>query len=117
MENLLPNCEKVRIEDPKLYKYLLNPNHPDGKSKTRFYELIGYTPDKGELLRDDLLWLAFFGLVVNDLPNRVGRKYVVVGSIDAPNSKTYPLLTVWAIEPPDNEPHRRPGPIDNRISK
>ncbi|MFD2569962.1 DUF6883 domain-containing protein [Spirosoma soli] len=104
MGNQLPDCEKARVEDIKLYKYLLNPNHPDGKSKARFYELIGYPIDKGEQLRADLLRLACSGSVVDELPNRVGRKYVVVGSIDAPNGKTYLLLTVWAVEPPDEEP-------------
>ena len=104
MENRLPDCEKARIEDNKLFNYLLNPNHPDGKSKAQFYKLIGYSPDKGEQLRADLLRLACMGLVTDELPNRIGRKYVVVGPIDAPNGKTYQLLTVWAVEPPNEEP-------------
>ena len=104
MENRLPDCEKARINDNKLYKYLLNSNHPDGKSKARFYERIGYTSDKGEQLRAELLRLACSGLVDKEMPIRVGSKYVVIGSINAPNGKTYPLLTVWAVEPPDNEP-------------
>lgn len=104
MPNQLPNCEKSQIADAKLYNYLLNPNHPEGKSKARFYELIGYTPANGEQLRADLLTLACFGSVVNELPNRIGRKYVVVGVVNAPNGKPYHLLTVWAVEPPDNDP-------------
>lgn len=100
----LPDCEKARIEDDKLYRYLLNTEHPDGKSKARFYELIGYTVGNGEQLRADLLTLACSGSVANELPNRVGRKYVVVGTVNAPNGKTYQLLTVWAVEPPDDEP-------------
>ena len=103
-EGQLPNCKKAQIADAKLYGYLLNLNHPDGKSKARFYDLIGYTLDQGEQLRTDLLHLACAGSVVDELPNREGRKYVVVGSIEAPNGRTYPLLTVWAVEPPDNEP-------------
>jgi len=31
--NQLPNCENAHIADAKLYNYLLNPSHPDGKSK------------------------------------------------------------------------------------
>lgn len=104
MPDQLPNCERAYIADAKLYSYLLNPNHPDGKSKARFYELIGYTAGNGEQLRADLLTLACLGSVTAELPNRVGRKYVVVGSISAPNGRTYHLLTVWAIEPPGNEP-------------
>lgn len=104
MNNQLPNCEKARIDDTKLYQYLLNPTHPDGKSKARFYGLIGYTLDQGEQLRADLLRLACTGSVVDESANRAGHKYVVVGSVEAPNGKTYPLITVWAVEPPDNEP-------------
>lgn len=63
MDNHLPDCEKARVEDNKLYKYLLNPNHPDGKSKARFYERIGYTFDNGEQPRVELLRLACSGLV------------------------------------------------------
>lgn len=100
----LPNCQNARVADAKLYKYLLNLNHPDGKSKARFFELIGYTATNGEQLRADLLRLACSGTVRKQMPNPEGVKYVVVGSIDALNGKAYELLTVWAIEPPDHEP-------------
>lgn len=104
METKLPDCEKARIDDNKLYKYLLNPNHPEGKGKARFFEQIGYTIDNGEQLRAGLIQLACSGSVTNEQPNRVGRKYIVTGPINAQNGKTYQLLTVWAVEPPDNEP-------------
>ncbi len=38
----LPNCEQAHIADAKLYRYLLNHEHPEGKGKARFYDLIGY---------------------------------------------------------------------------
>jgi hypothetical protein len=100
----LPNCQNARVVDAKLYKYLLNLNHPDGKSKARFFELAGYITANGKQLRADLLRLACWGKVTKQMPNPEGVKYVVVGSIDAPNGKTYELLTVWAVEPPDHEP-------------
>ena len=109
MKTRLPDCERARIDDAKLYDYLLNHNHPDGKSKARFFELIGYTTGAGEQLRADLLQLACSGTVVSEFPNREGCKYVVVGPINAPNNRTYQLLTVWAVESqpgtaPDQEP-------------
>ncbi|MFC5412377.1 DUF6883 domain-containing protein [Larkinella bovis] len=94
MDNKLPNCEKARIDDSKLYQYLLNPTHPDGKSKARFFEHIGYTLDKGEQLRTDLLRLACTGSVVDESANRAGHKYIVVGSMEAPNGKTYPFRLI-----------------------
>jgi hypothetical protein len=104
MEHKLPNCEKAQVDDNKLYKYLLNLTHPDGKSKARFYELIGYTLNEGESLRSELLALACSGVVVTEQPNLEGIKYTIVGSINAPNGKTYKLLTVWAVEPPEQKP-------------
>ena len=98
--NQLPNCEQANVADAKLYRYLLNHEHPEGKSKARFYELIGYTPDKAELLRSDLIRLACSGLAVN----AQGFKYTVVGPINAPNARTYQILSVWAVEPPENAP-------------
>lgn len=104
METKLPNCEQARIADAKLYRYLLNPNHPEGKSKARFYELIGYTTTNGEQLRSALLSLACLGSVTDVMPNRVGLKYIVVGSISSINGRAYSLLTVWAVASPDNDP-------------
>lgn len=104
METHLPNCGKANITDAKLYRHLLNPSHPDGKSKARFFELIGYTATNGEQLRADLLRLACSGIVTKEMPNSDGSKFVVVGPVDAPNGKAYDLLTVWAVEPPDYEP-------------
>jgi hypothetical protein len=100
----LPNCEKAHIADAKLYRYLLNHEHPEGKNKARFYERIGYTPDQAEQLRSDLIRLACSGNVTSMKTNAQGRKYTVVGPINAPNGKTYHLLSVWAVEPPDNLP-------------
>ena len=96
----LPNCEQAHIADAKLYRYLLNHEHPEGKSKARFYERIGYTPDRAELLRAELLRLACAGLA----RNVQGRKYTVVGPINAPNGKTYQILSVWAVEQPNDVP-------------
>lgn len=104
MENQLPNCQNARVADAKLYRYLLNHQHPDGKSKARFFELAGYTTANGEQLRADLLLLACSGMITKTTSNPEGTKYVVIGAVDTPNGSTYPLLTVWAVEPPDHEP-------------
>ena len=108
-EGQLPNCERANVADAKLYRYLLNHEHPEGKSKARFYELVGYTPDKAEQLRADLLRLACLGNVVKVQTSQYagviqGRKYAVEGAINAPNGRTYDILSVWAVEPPDNLP-------------
>lgn len=109
MEIQLPNCENARVEDAKLHCYLLNHEYPEGKSKPRFYELAGYTTANGEQLRADLLRLACSGTGTKEMPNPEATKYVVVGAVDAPNGKTYQLLTVWAIDSPDYVPPGGPA--------
>jgi hypothetical protein len=74
MEATLPNCDRAHVANAKLYRYLLNPEHPDGKSKAQFFALIGYTPDNGEDLRAALLVLACSGTVTKILPNAEGAK-------------------------------------------
>lgn len=104
MHKKLPNCKGAIIADAKIYNYLLNPLHPEGKSKAKFYELIGYTVESADLLKSDLLTLACSGVLVDEQVNRAGRKCVVIGGLKAPNGKEYQLQTVWAIEPPDDIP-------------
>jgi hypothetical protein len=105
-DNPLPNCEQAYVEDAKLYSYLLNLSHPDGKGKAQFYHHVGYStdPDQAEQLRTDLCQLACTGEVTREMPNRAGSKYVVVGAITAPNERVYSLLTVWAVDAPDYTP-------------
>lgn len=100
----LPNCQNAYLADSKLYDYLLNLNHPEGKGKAQFYQHIGYTSGMGEQLRADLLRMACYGLVISVVHNRQGTKYIIRGSLTAPNNKTYDLLTVWVIEQPENKP-------------
>lgn len=89
----LPNCQNAYLADSKLYDYLLNLNHPEGKGKAQFYQHIGYTSGMGEQLRADLLRMACYGLVISVVHNRQGTKYIIRSSLTAPNNKTYDLLT------------------------
>lgn len=100
----LPNCQNAYLTDSKLYDYLLNPNHPEGKGKAQFYHHVGYTSGTGEQLRADLLRIACSGLVTSVVYNRQGTKYTVRGSLIAPNNKPYDLITIWVIEPSENMP-------------
>ena len=94
----LPNAENAQIPDNKITKYLLDFENPQNKGKALFYEKIGYSLENFEILRIDLQKLVKTGEVKEILPNIEGTKYVVVGTINAPNGKTYELKTIWIIE-------------------
>ena len=43
----LPNPDDVEISEEKITGYLLNPLHPDGASKARFFAALGFSAGKG----------------------------------------------------------------------
>lgn len=42
---ILPNVETAEIAERKITEYLLNPMHPDGESKARFFASLGFSID------------------------------------------------------------------------
>lgn len=41
----VPNFEKAFVPESKLAEYLLNPDHPDGGPKARFFMQVGFDAD------------------------------------------------------------------------
>jgi hypothetical protein len=54
----LPNSGAAWIPRSKLEEYLLDPDHPTGGAKARFFAQLGYTREKLEALEQELLALA-----------------------------------------------------------
>lgn len=53
---LIPNAENAVVDIRKLRNYCLNPEHDEGKHKTRlFSSILGMTADNAEELRQSLL--------------------------------------------------------------
>ena len=94
----LPNAASAAIADEKITAYLLNAMHPQNKGKAAFYTGVGYSPANAGELKSALLGIARTGVVTRTTPNVEGTKYVVVGTLIAPNGKRYELRTVWIIE-------------------
>jgi hypothetical protein len=55
----------------------------------------GYDPEKPEVLVSDLKALATTGRVESTQATNWGTKYVVVGSVRAPDGSELELATVW----------------------
>jgi hypothetical protein len=94
----LPNGENAQIPIEKIANYLLNTEHPQNKGKAFFYLKIGFDQDTPETLKDAILKIAKTGIVQNTETNPEGVKYEVLGDLEAPNGKNYPLKTIWIQE-------------------
>jgi hypothetical protein len=97
----VPNRENAQIPKDKLADYLLNPEHPDGKSKARFFIQMGF--DKNAL-SDALLKHVRESEVFETKTTPYGIKYVVEGKLKNPSGQQFNLLSVWIILDGDKIP-------------
>jgi hypothetical protein len=96
----LPSLDRAEIPPAKLRDYLLNPEHPVGRDKARFFAGLGFERARWVELRTALLSHAALGQV-HVLPlGKFGQKYLVRGSIRGPNGGSALLLAVWNITDP-----------------
>lgn len=94
----LPNGERAVIPREKVEVYLLNARHSQNSGKAKFFEQAGYSPIHPEQLVEDLKTIGKTGRVTANIPTPRGVKYVVTGTITAPNHREYSLQTVWIID-------------------
>lgn len=101
----IPNAEAAQIAPEKLTDYLLNEDHPVGKSKANWFRSLGYDEANAALvLNRDLLELVLKSDGFSAKPSPFGTKYVVEGTITSPSGKTVNVTTVWIVETDDSVP-------------
>jgi hypothetical protein len=69
-----PNAKFRIIPFGKVTEYLLQPMHPTGGSKARFFLGLGFTPERSEVLLTALGRIAETGLVVETVGTPFGTK-------------------------------------------
>lgn len=75
------------IAPNKVQDYLLNPDHPIGGAKARFFIGIGYSREHYQQLIADLIQHGYSGTVTEENPSPYGAKFVVDGPLLAPNGR------------------------------
>ena len=95
MDTPLPRWSEVEISRRKINLYLLATGHPVGGAKARFFESRGYSIDAPEVLEESLTDVALGGEVISEEATEWGTKYVVVGTVRAPDGNPISLATVW----------------------
>ncbi|RDI94511.1 hypothetical protein DV704_11535 [Meiothermus sp. QL-1] len=80
----------------KLTEYLLNPKHPEGGSKARFFIALGFSPGAPEALEEALLRHAAEAEEVARRPGFLGQGLVLVlrGPLRSPGRQVL-LQSVW----------------------
>lgn len=115
MIDLLPNRDAAIVEDKKIKAYLLNLDHPKGRSKAKFFIAQGFTIDNIELFRSMLLRHGRLNTVTKTETNAYGTKYIIEGVATYPDNIVatagirkkvlrFNLRTVWSIAVDANVP-------------
>jgi hypothetical protein len=84
------------VADEKITRYLLVPQERGDKS--RFLGLAGYTMEKAERLRQDLIE-QILPLEARPLEaNQFGQYFEIIGKLNGPNGRTLLVRTIWMTE-------------------
>ena len=94
----LPNYEKANVPRSKVIDYLLSFNHPDGRSKARFFTGFGFSIESWETLAQALIYHAAEHDVIKVEASPFGTRYVIEGAISAPDGRAPHIRTIWFIE-------------------
>jgi hypothetical protein len=94
----LPNWKDAYIQPQKVTGYLLSETHTIGQSKAKLLRAFGFNEQTVDMLKQELLKIAYTQEVQEMIATPHGVKYVVDGEIQTPRSRTLRLRTVWIID-------------------
>src|SRR5262245_47518086 len=93
----LPRHGEAHIPVAKVRDYLLNPDHPVGRSKALYFARLGFGPQCWELLERELRALIAREPAWAHPPGPHGQKFQVGGTIRGPWRRTARISTIWII--------------------
>jgi len=94
----LPNYSYTIVPPAKVIDYLLSLDHPDGRSKARFFLRFGFLVEQWEELAEALRHHAANNEVTRTEPSLFGTRYVIEGIISTPDGRTPLIRAIWFIE-------------------
>lgn len=89
--------ETTIISPEKLRDYVINLFHPDGESKARFLQSMGYEQHKWKALEHDLRTQHLTHDVVPGPPSGYGHKYEIRAPLVGPNGTMRWCRSIWMI--------------------
>jgi hypothetical protein len=94
----LPNAEHAVIQQAKVERYLLDPDHPYGGAKARLLSSLGYSADNWRQLAADLRAMHLSEDVVLIRRTAWGVRYEIVAPLTGPGGDTVAFRSVWQID-------------------
>lgn len=89
---LLTGCT---VSEAKITEYLLDPNHPVGGPKARFFLHSGFSHAEWRVMAAALAQHPTLNPVESTTPTRYGAKHVVRCSLVTPDGRNPCVVTVW----------------------
>lgn len=89
----LPEAQRAVVDERKITRYLLSPEHPTGRFKAQFFVAFGFRLDAWEALRQH----AQENDVAQTIATDFGTKYIVDGPPETPDGRRPRLRTVWFV--------------------
>lgn len=100
----LPNCAQAVISKNKIEDYLLNFDHPKGKSKAMFFGKFGYNKSNGAQFQSALRDFACKSIIMNiEEKPPFGIRITTEGLLQTPDLRN-PLVRIgWFIDTGDTK--------------
>jgi hypothetical protein len=92
------------IDPAKLRDYLLDPNHPRGATKARFFQSLGYSRLAWRRLDADLRRAHSSQIVQLERLTEYGRKFRMVARITGPNGRSAVVVSIWIVRTGESVP-------------
>jgi len=90
--------DKLAVPARKLTGYLLNPGHPQGRTKAAFFLAHGFTPGDPDRLAEALVAQARSAPEASVRPGFRGVNLVFAGPLETPSGKRPWVVSVWYLE-------------------
>lgn len=100
----VPNVDQALVPREKVAEYLLNPDHPVGRTKAAFFTGHGFIRDSWGVLADALRGHLVDHEVSNAVETTFGTKYVIEGPLLAPDGRKPLVRSIWMIDLGTNYP-------------
>jgi hypothetical protein len=91
----LSNPHSLHVETAKVTDYLLNSQHPRGKSKAAFFKAVGFSEENVGQFIAALRIHAAQNKIANVIRHRYGVKTVVDCFMSTPSGNAYCIRCVW----------------------
>jgi len=94
----LPRANLAVVDAAKVANYLLNPAHPFGASKARFFCRFGFRLEQGAELANALRHHGCQNEVSRVVPSAFGIRFEVDGPLQTPDGRNPRVRTVWQLD-------------------